>query len=136
MHIGSEKFNENPREGIAKLTEDGLLGGTPGHPDPDEIAKLLRENPTLDKKAIGEYLSKKENTNILHSFVHSFNLQSTRIDQAVRQYMEAFRLPGEAPLISLLLEKFAEHWHVSYFLDELIFLYLKIIYFFFKFVSL
>lgn len=95
------------------MAEDGLLGGTPGHPDPDEIAKLLRENPTLDKKAIGEYLSKKENTNILHSFVHSFNLQNTRIDQAVRQYMETFRLPGEAPLISLLLEKFAEHWHVS-----------------------
>ncbi|XP_031779125.1 Golgi-specific brefeldin A-resistance guanine nucleotide exchange factor 1 isoform X2 [Nasonia vitripennis] len=113
LAIGAEKFNENPREGIAKLAEHGLLGGTPGHPDPDEIAKLLRENPTLDKKAIGEYLSKKENTSILHSFVHSFNLQNTRIDQAVRQYMETFRLPGEAPLISLLLEKFAEHWHES-----------------------
>ncbi|XP_058806216.1 Golgi-specific brefeldin A-resistance guanine nucleotide exchange factor 1-like [Phymastichus coffea] len=113
LAIGSEKFNENPREGIAKLMENGLLGGIPGHADPNEIAKLLRENPTLDKKAIGEYLSKKENTNILHSFVHSFNLQNTRMDQAVRQYMEAFRLPGEAPLISLLLEKFADHWHDS-----------------------
>ncbi|XP_012524648.1 Golgi-specific brefeldin A-resistance guanine nucleotide exchange factor 1 [Monomorium pharaonis] len=110
--LGTEKFNENPREGIVKLTEHGLLGG-PGHSDPEKIAKLLRENPGLDKKAIGEYISKKENKNILNYFVHNFDLRNTRIDQALRLYLESFRLPGEAPLISLLLEKFAEHWHDS-----------------------
>ena len=68
---------------------------------------------------MGEYLSKKENTSILHAFVHSFNLKNTRIDQAVRQYMETFRLPGEAPLISLLLEKFAEHWHVCIYINTI-----------------
>ncbi|KAL2742703.1 Golgi-specific brefeldin A-resistance guanine nucleotide exchange factor 1 isoform X1 [Vespula maculifrons] len=111
--VGTEKFNENPREGITKLTEHGLLGGSPGHPDPEKVAKLLRENPGLDKKAIGEYISKKENKNILNCFVHNFDLRNTRIDQALRLYLESFRLPGEAPLISLLLEKFAEHWHDS-----------------------
>lgn len=111
--LGTEKFNENPREGIAKLTEHGLLSGTPGHSDPEKVAKLLRENPGLDKKAIGEYISKKENKNILNHFVHNFDLRNTRIDQALRLYLESFRLPGEAPLIALLLEKFAEHWHVS-----------------------
>lgn len=113
LFLGTEKFNENPREGIAKLTEHGLLGDTAGHPDPEKIAKLLRENPGLDKKAIGEYISKKENKNILNYFVHNFDLRNTRIDQALRLYLESFRLPGEAPLISLLLEKFAEHWHDS-----------------------
>uniref|UniRef100_A0ABD2VR02 SEC7 domain-containing protein n=1 Tax=Trichogramma kaykai TaxID=54128 RepID=A0ABD2VR02_9HYME len=113
LAIGAEKFNESPREGIAKLTEYGLLGGTPGHPDPNEIAKFLRENPTLDKKQIGEYISKKENGNVLQAFVNSFNWSNTRLDVAVRQYLETFRLPGEAPLIFLLLEKFAEHWHES-----------------------
>lgn len=111
--LGTEKFNESPREGIAKLTEHGLLGGSPGNPDPEKVAKLLKENPGLDKKAIGEYISKKENKNILNCFVHSFDLRNTRVDQALRLYLESFRLPGEAPLISLLLEKFAEHWHVS-----------------------
>ena len=28
-------------------------------------------------------------------------------------YLESFRLPGEAPVISYILEHFAEHWHVS-----------------------
>ncbi|XP_026671490.1 Golgi-specific brefeldin A-resistance guanine nucleotide exchange factor 1 isoform X2 [Ceratina calcarata] len=111
--LGTEKFNENPREGIAKLTEHGLLGGTPGNPDPEKIAKFLKENPGLDKKAIGEYISKKENKSVLNCFVHRFDLKNTRIDQALRLYLESFRLPGEAPLISLLLEKFADHWHDS-----------------------
>lgn len=95
------------------MAEYGLIGEKPGDMDPQKIAKLLRENPTLDKKAIGEYLSKRDNTNVLIAFAHSFNLRNTRIDQALRQYMETFRLPGEAPLISHLLEKFAEHWFES-----------------------
>lgn len=36
-----------------------------------------------------------------------------RIDEALRLYLEQFRLPGESPLISLLMEHFADHWHVS-----------------------
>jgi len=55
--LGTEKFNENPREGIAKLTEHGLLGGTLSHSDPEKIAKLLRENPGLDKKATFSIIS-------------------------------------------------------------------------------
>lgn len=36
-----------------------------------------------------------------------------RIDEALRAFLETFRLPGEAPLISSILEKFAEHWRNS-----------------------
>ena len=35
-----------------------------------------------------------------------------RIDEALRIYLSEFRLPGEAPLISTLLEQFAAHWRV------------------------
>ena len=95
------------------MIEFGLAGGTPGNPSVEEIIKFLRENPTLDKKQIGEYISKKVNLHILHSYIQSFNLPNTRIDQAVRQLEESFRLPGEALLISIIMEKFAEHWQVS-----------------------
>lgn len=36
-----------------------------------------------------------------------------RIDDALRLYLESFRLPGESPLILEVLQKFADHWHVS-----------------------
>lgn len=42
----------------------------------------------------------------------SFDFVELRIDEALRLYLETFRLPGEAPLISLVLEQFADHWHV------------------------
>ena len=36
-----------------------------------------------------------------------------RVDEALRIYLSEFRLPGEAPLISTLLEHFAARWRVS-----------------------
>jgi brefeldin A-resistance guanine nucleotide exchange factor 1 len=43
----------------------------------------------------------------------SFDFTDTRIDEALRLYLETFRLPGESPLIALIMEHFAEQWHVS-----------------------
>ena len=36
-----------------------------------------------------------------------------RVDEALRIYLSEFRLPGESPLITALLEHFAAHWRVS-----------------------
>ena len=62
---------------------------------------------------IGEYLGNRSNVTILEAFLKTFDFSETRIDEALRHYLETFRLPGEAPIISHLLEHFAEHWHVS-----------------------
>lgn len=54
---------------------------------------------------------------VLHSEVfflparRSFHFEDVRIDESLRQYVEAFRMPGEAPLIQLILEAFADKWH-------------------------
>lgn len=52
---------------------------------------------------------------ILFYFLSSFELCGTRVDEALRMYLEAFRLPGESPLISFVLEPFTEYWHVSFY---------------------
>lgn len=108
---GTELFNQRPDKGIQYLQEHGILGA---QLDPMEVALFLRENPGLDKKMIGEYISKKKNVDskILMNFVDSFDFAGLRVDQALRLYLETFRLPGEAPLIFLVLEHFADHWHV------------------------
>lgn len=109
---GTELFNQSPDKGIKFLQENGILNT---QLDPKEVALFLRENPGLDKKVIGEYISKKKNVDskILKNFVESFDFVGLRVDQALRLYLETFRLPGEAPLIFLVLEHFSEHWHVS-----------------------
>ncbi|VVC93121.1 unnamed protein product [Leptidea sinapis] len=67
---------------------------------------------------IGEYICKRssrgeeeDGVSVLTAFANSFEYQALRIDQALRLYLETFRLPGEAPLIFLVMEKFAERWH-------------------------
>ncbi|XP_015907017.1 Golgi-specific brefeldin A-resistance guanine nucleotide exchange factor 1 isoform X3 [Parasteatoda tepidariorum] len=107
---GTEQFNSQPTKGILFLQEHGLLKDPL---DPHEVATFLRDNPQLDKKMIGEYVSNRKNLKVLEAFVRSFAFEGTRIDEALRQYLETFRLPGEAPLISLIMEHFAEHWHKS-----------------------
>lgn len=81
--------------------------------DNTEVAQWLRENPRLDKKMIGEFVSDRKNIDLLESFVSTFSFQGLRLDEALRLYLEAFRLPGEAPVIQRLLEAFTEHWRVS-----------------------
>ncbi|XP_025950689.2 Golgi-specific brefeldin A-resistance guanine nucleotide exchange factor 1 isoform X2 [Dromaius novaehollandiae] len=107
---GTEQFNQKPKKGIQFLQEKNLLA-TPI--DNNEVARWLRENPRLDKKMIGEFVSDRKNIDLLESFVGTFSFQGLRLDEALRLYLEAFRLPGEAPVIHRLLEAFTEHWRKS-----------------------
>lgn len=109
---GTELFNNRAEKGIQYLQENGMLSA---QLDPREVADFLRNNPGLDKKQIGEYVSKRKSveSKILEHFVKSFDFTNLRIDAALRIYLETFRLPGEAPLISLVMEHFSDHWHVS-----------------------
>ncbi|XP_064000887.1 Golgi-specific brefeldin A-resistance guanine nucleotide exchange factor 1 isoform X4 [Pogoniulus pusillus] len=107
---GTEQFNQKPKKGIQFLQEKNLLA-TPT--DNNEVARWLRENPRLDKKMIGEFVSDRKNIDLLESFVGTFSFQGLRLDEALRLYLEAFRLPGEAPVIQRLLEAFTEHWRKS-----------------------
>ncbi|XP_066549516.1 Golgi-specific brefeldin A-resistance guanine nucleotide exchange factor 1 isoform X2 [Amia ocellicauda] len=105
---GTEQFNQKPKKGIQFLQEKGLLSSPM---DNNEVAQWLRENPRLDKKMIGEFVSDRKNMELLDSFVGTFMFQGLRIDEALRLYLEAFRLPGEAPVIQRLLETFTDNWH-------------------------
>ncbi|XP_076142436.1 Golgi-specific brefeldin A-resistance guanine nucleotide exchange factor 1 isoform X3 [Alosa pseudoharengus] len=105
---GTEQFNQKPKKGIQFLQEKGLLSSPM---DNNQVAQWLRENPRLDKKMIGEFVSDRKHMELLDSFVNTFQFQGLRIDEALRLYLEAFRLPGEAPVIQRLLETFTDNWH-------------------------
>lgn len=110
LHSGCEQFNQHAGKGIAFLQSQGLLSNPL---DPTEMGQFLRDNPLLDKKTIGDYISSKKNHEVLKGFVQSFEFQNIRIDEALRTFLETFRLPGEAPLISHILEEFSDHWFLS-----------------------
>ncbi|CAF0759689.1 unnamed protein product [Adineta steineri] len=104
---GSELFNQSPSLGINFLQENQILTNPL---QINEIVKFVKDNPMLDLKVIGEYLSNRKNSSILEQYVKTFHFDDMRVDEALRIYLSEFRLPGESPMISALLEQFAAHW--------------------------
>lgn len=107
---GVEAFNAKPKKGVAFLYENNLI---PDNGDQDNnmaLAKFLRHTARLDKKVLGEYISQPDNIDLLKAYIGLFDFQGKSIADAMRDLLEAFRLPGEAQPISRITETFAEHF--------------------------
>lgn len=79
---------------------------------PEDIATFLKDASGLDKILIGDYLGEREELSlkVMHAYVDSFNFQGMEFDEAIRVFLQGFRLPGEAQKIDRIMEKFAEHY--------------------------
>jgi brefeldin A-resistance guanine nucleotide exchange factor 1 len=104
---GAAKFNEKPKSGIAYLAAQGIIEDTD---DPNCIAKFLMGTTRVDKKVLGEYVSKRDNEAILHAFIAQFDFRNQRADDALRQLLYSFRLPGESQLIERIVMEFSEQY--------------------------
>jgi brefeldin A-inhibited guanine nucleotide-exchange protein len=103
-----KQFNFKPKKGVKVLIAGGFIASD----SPQDIARFLITNDRLDKKALGEYLGEgePENIAIMHAFVDSMNFTKTRFVDALRNFLQSFRLPGEAQKIDRLMLKFAERY--------------------------
>lgn len=104
---GAMKFNEKPKGGIAYLASQGIIK------DPDDpkcIAEFVRGTTRIDKKVLGEFISRRGNEGILSAFIGQFDFRGLRVDEALRQLLHSFRLPGESQLIENIVTEFAEHY--------------------------
>lgn len=102
------QFNFKPKRGIKALIKDGFIKSD----SPEDIANFLLTNDRCDKAMIGEYLGEgePENIAIMHAFVDSMDFTKRRFVEALRQFLQAFRLPGEAQKIDRFMLKFAERY--------------------------
>jgi brefeldin A-inhibited guanine nucleotide-exchange protein len=102
------QFNFKPKRGIKTLISDGFVASS----DPKDIARFLLSNDRLNKKSLGEFLGEgeEENIKIMHAFVDAMDFTRTRFVDALRRFLQAFRLPGEAQKIDRLMLKFAERY--------------------------
>ena len=107
---GTNKFNESPKGGLAYLKEKGVIEDIN---DPVCVAKFLKGTSRVNKKALGEYLSKKGNEKILDAFMDQLDFTGKRVDEALRVLLETFRLPGESALIERIVSSFSEKYCAS-----------------------
>ncbi|OCH87410.1 Sec7-domain-containing protein [Obba rivulosa] len=117
MHVKSRKkliltgvarFNAKPKTGLSFLEENKLIYTDPDEPRPVSLAKFLKSSTRLDKRVIGDFISKPENTEVLKAFMSLFDFKDKSVADAMREFLEAFRLPGESQQISRITETFAE----------------------------
>ena len=105
---GVRQFNFKPKRGIKALLKDGFIKSD----SPEDIASFILQNEQLDKAMVGEYLGEGDphNVAIMHAFVNSMDFTRRRFVDALRQFLQSFRLPGEAQKIDRFMLKFAERY--------------------------
>lgn len=107
LQEGISIFNQKPKKGIEFLINAKKVGDSP-----EEIAVFLKSTPGLSKALIGDYLGEREGLplKVMHAFVDSFEFQGMEFDEAIRSFLQGFRLPGEAQKIDRIMEKFAQRY--------------------------
>lgn len=101
-------FNYKPKKGLKVLIKDGFIPSD----SPDDIARFFLDNDRIDKGALGEFLGEADADNIaiMHAFVDLMDFTKTRFVDALRRFLQSFRLPGEAQKIDRFMLKFAERY--------------------------
>ncbi|OMO78597.1 SEC7-like protein [Corchorus capsularis] len=107
LQEGISLFNRKPKKGIEFLIKANKVGDSP-----EEIAAFLKNASGLNKTLIGDYLGEREDLSlkVMHAYVDSFDFQGMEFDEAIRAFLQGFRLPGEAQKIDRIMEKFAERY--------------------------
>ncbi|KAJ3476149.1 hypothetical protein NLI96_g11367 [Meripilus lineatus] len=108
---GVKKFNFKPKRGIQFFLETGFIPS----PAPQDVARFLLETDGLSKAMIGEYLGEGDDINVatMHAFVDLLDLGNQPFVDALRNFLQAFRLPGESQKIDRYMLKFAERYVAS-----------------------
>eukprot|EP01137_Pigoraptor_chileana_P033942 Opistho-2@25725 len=104
---GFVRFNQKASKGIKYLQENGVLGTRP-----EDVAEFLHANDRLSKGQIGEFLGEgdKYTIDVMYAYVDLLHFAGLSLVEALRRFLEGFRLPGEAQKIDRLMEKFAQRY--------------------------
>ncbi|KAI4307596.1 hypothetical protein L6164_030769 [Bauhinia variegata] len=110
LMIGVDHFNRDPKKGLEYLQGAHLL---PDKLEPQSVAYFFRYTAGMDKDLIGDFLGNHDEfcIKVLHEFARTFDFQDMTLDNALRLFLETFRLPGESQKIQRVLEAFSERYY-------------------------
>ena len=74
---GAARFNAKPKTGLAFLEENNIINPewTPDMSRETSIATFLKSCTRLDKRLLGDFISKPENAPILKAFIGLFDFK-------------------------------------------------------------
>lgn len=105
LQKGIALFNKKPSKGIDFLIRSKKIGNSP-----EGVASFLRSTAGLNATMIGDYLGERDDfpLKVMHAYVDALNFEGMDFGQAIRFFLQGFRLPGEAQKIDRIMEKFAQ----------------------------
>ncbi|KAH6800784.1 GNOM-like 2 [Perilla frutescens var. hirtella] len=108
--IAGSHFNRDDKKGLDYLKNSKLISEPP---DPKAYGYFFRYTPKLNKTMIGEYLGDPDpfRLQVLREFTNTFEFTGMNLDNALRTYLECFRLPGESQKIQRVVEAFSERFY-------------------------
>lgn len=112
---GAARFNSKPKIGLAFLEENKLIYSdlSPEVSRTRSLAIFLKSCTRLDKRLLGDFISKPDNLELLKEFLGLFDFKDKPIADAMREMLETFRLPGESQQINRITETFASIYFAS-----------------------
>ena len=108
---GKKLFNYKPKKGIAYLIEIGHITN-----DTKSVANFLLNAEGLNRTKIGDYIGTISDPfckGVLYDYIDLQRFKEMPIYSALRKFLLGFRLPGEAPIIDAIMEKFAERYYTD-----------------------
>uniref|UniRef100_A0A915PU37 SEC7 domain-containing protein n=1 Tax=Setaria digitata TaxID=48799 RepID=A0A915PU37_9BILA len=107
MEHGIHLFARKTSQGLKFLQERHLIGTKP-----EDIAAFFHSEDRLDKTVVGDYLGDGDDFNkqVMYAYVDQMDFSGRDFVAALRQFLDGFRLPGEAQKIDRLMEKFASRY--------------------------
>jgi golgi-specific brefeldin A-resistance guanine nucleotide exchange factor 1 len=74
-------FNHKPKDGLKFLEENGVTYNnlSADITRPQNLARFLKSSTRLDKKLLGEFISKPDNLDLLRAFIGLFDFKDVRI---------------------------------------------------------
>jgi golgi-specific brefeldin A-resistance guanine nucleotide exchange factor 1 len=84
---GAARFNAKPKTGLAFLEENNIINPewTPEMSRETSIATFLKSCTRLDKRLLGDFISKPENEPILKAFISLFDFKGVSTNRHPRQ---------------------------------------------------
>ncbi|OMJ24550.1 Protein transport protein sec71 [Smittium culicis] len=109
-----ELFNFKANKGIESLISHGFISSD----DPEVVSTFIHQaskKGLLNKVSIGEYLGQGDtyHVEVMHRFVDGLRFVGMTFTEALRHFLQAFRLPGESQKIDRFMLKFAERYIID-----------------------
>lgn len=101
-----DMFAKDPDSAVQLLEDKGGL-----HGDRTTLASVLFKTAELDKEQLGRYLGAPHRRDLLRAFLERFHFGSLPIEQALRMFLLAIRLPQDVGAAEQLLSAMADAWH-------------------------